>query len=133
MTRDAFAVPLRLELVVRPLSELRLAFGAHNRFIALDDRGRIIDRTPWFLKSAAQRGEAVAIEGAFLDGDWARVTFEFGDHERRLHVNGELRHVWREDYAGLRTRTGIGVQRSAITIRELTVLPRLPAASRREP
>jgi hypothetical protein len=121
MTRDAFAVPLRLELVVKPVSELRLAFAAHNRFIALDDRGRIIDRTPWFLKSAAQRGEAVDANGPVLDGDWARVTLDFGDDERRLSVNGELRHIWREDYAGVRSRIGIGVQRSTITIRELTI------------
>ena len=120
MTRDAFAVPLRLELVVKPVSELRLAFAAHNRFIALDDHGRVIDRTPWFMKTAAQRGDAVEASGPFLDADWVRVTFEFGDEERRLSVNGELRHVWREDYAGVRSRIGIGVQRSTITIRELS-------------
>jgi hypothetical protein len=34
---------------------------------------------------------------------------------------GELRHIWREDYAGVRGRIGIGVQRSEITIRELRV------------
>ena len=119
MTRDVFAVPLRLELVVRPVSELRLAFAAHNRFIALDDRGRVIDRTPWFMKTAAQRGEASDSDSAFLDADWTRVTLEFGNDERRLFVNGELRHVWREDYGGVRSRIGIGVQRSSITIREL--------------
>jgi hypothetical protein len=123
MTRDAFAVPLRIELVVTPVSELRLAFAAHNRFIALDDHGRVIDRTPWFMKSAAQRGEAIGGDGPFIGADWARVTFELGDEERRLHVNGELRHRWREDYAGVRSRIGIGVQRSAITIRELSVEP----------
>ena len=120
MTRDAFLVPLRLELVVRPISELRLAFAAHNRFIALDDHGRIIDRMPWFMKSAAQRGEAVDPRGGFLDADWARVTLVVEDQERRLYVNGELRHTWHEDYAGVRSRIGIGVQRSTITIRELT-------------
>ena len=59
MTREAFAVPVRIGLVVKPVSELRLAFAAHNRFVALNDRGGVIDRTPWFMKSAAQRGEAV--------------------------------------------------------------------------
>ena len=121
MTRDAFAVPLRLELVVKPVSELRLAFAAHNRFIALDDHGQIIDRTPWFMKSAAQQGEAIRGDAPFIGADWVRVTFEFRDDERRLHVNGELRHIWREDYAGVRSRIGIGVQRSEITIRELRV------------
>ena len=123
MTREAFAVPLRIELVVTPVSELRLAFAAHNRFIALDDHGRIIDRTPWFMKSAAQRGEAIGGDAASIGADWARVTLECRNQERRLHVNGELRHVWREDYAGVRSRIGIGVQRSEMTIREFGVEP----------
>jgi hypothetical protein len=121
MTRDAFAVPLRIELVVKPVSELRLAFAAHNRFIALDDHGRVIDRTPWFMKSAAQRGEAIGGDAPYIGADWARVRLEFGEEERRLYMNGELRHIWREDYAGVRGRIGIGVQRSEITIRELRV------------
>jgi hypothetical protein len=120
MTRNAFSVPCRIELVIRPVSELRLAFAAHNRFVALDDHGRVIDRTPWFMKSVAQRGEAVGDPPAIGTG-WARVTFEFRNDERRLSVNGELRHVWRDDYAGVRSRLGIGVQRSEMTIREITV------------
>jgi hypothetical protein len=44
-----------------------------------------------------------------------------GDEQRRLYVNGDLRHIWREDYAGVRSRIGIGVQRLEITIRELVV------------
>jgi hypothetical protein len=40
-----------------------------------------------------------------------------------LYINGELRHIWREDYSGVRSRIGIGVQRSEITIRTLTVNP----------
>jgi hypothetical protein len=123
VTRDAFAVPLRIDLVVRPVSELRVAFAAHNRFIALDDHGRVIDRTPWFMKSAAQRGDAVDADAPFIGADWVRVTLECGIDDRRLFVNGELRHVWREDYAGVRSRIGIGVQRSEITIRELRVEP----------
>jgi hypothetical protein len=123
MTRDAFAVPLRIELVVTPVSELRLAFAAHSRFIALDDHGRVVDRTPWFMKSPAQRGEAIGADPPFMGANWARVTFEFGDEERRLHVNGELRHIWREDFAGVRSRIGLGLQRSEITIRELSVEP----------
>ena len=123
MTIDAFAVPLRIEVVVKPVSELRLAFAAHNRFIALDDHGRIIDRTPWFMKSAAQQGEAIGGDAPFIGADWVRVALEVTNDERRLHVNGELRHVWREDYAGVRSRIGIGVQRSEITLRELSVEP----------
>jgi hypothetical protein len=123
MTRDAFSVPLRVELIVKPVSELRLAFAAHNRFIALDDRGRVIDRTPWFMKSAAQRGVAIGDDAPFIGSDWARVALEFANAERRLYVNGDLRHVWREDDDGVRSRIGIGVQRSEITIRALSVAP----------
>jgi hypothetical protein len=123
MTRDAFAVPLTIELTVRPVSELRLAFAGHNRFVALDDHGRVIDRAPWFMKSAAQRGQAIGGEAPLIGADWARVAFEFGNEECRLHVNGELRHVWREDYRGVRSRIGIGVQRSGITIREISIQP----------
>lgn len=132
MTRDAFTVPLRLTLVVSPISELRLAFAAHNRFIALDDHGRIIDRTPWFMKTARQRGEAVGADAPLLGGEWARVTLDVLDDERRLSVNGDLRHVWREDDAGGRGRIGIGVQRSTLTIRAFSVEP-LPRESRADP
>jgi hypothetical protein len=121
MTHEAFAVPLRIDFLVKPVSELRLAFGAHNRFIALDDHGRVIDRTPWFMKSAAQRGEAAAGDAPFIGTGWTRVTLEFRDEERRLLVNGALRHVWRDDEAGVRSRIGIGVQRAGIDIRELGV------------
>ena len=123
VTRDAFAVPLRIDLVVQPVSELRIAFAAHNRFIALDEHGRVVDRTPWFMKTATQQGEAIAGDTPSLGTDWVRLTLEFGDQERRLLVNGELRHVWREDSAGVRGRIGIGVQRSEITIRTLSVEP----------
>jgi len=123
VTRDAFAVPLRIDLVVKPVSELRIAFAAHNRFIALDEHGRVVDRTPWFMKTATQQGEAIAGDTPSLGTDWVRLTLEFGDQERRLLVNGELRHVWREDSAGVRGRIGIGVQRSEITIRTLGVEP----------
>ena len=121
VTRDAFAVPLRLDLVVKPVSELRLAFAAHNRFIALDDHGQIVDRVPWFMKTAAQRGEAIGGDAPFIGAEWVHVTFEFRDQERRLYVNGALRHIWREDYAGVRNRIGIGVQRSELMIREMSV------------
>jgi hypothetical protein len=123
ITRDAFSVPLRAELVVKPVSELRIAFAAHNRFIALDDHGHVIDRTPWFMKSVAQCGEAIGSDAPFIGADWARVTLEFANQERRLYVHGALRHIWREDYTSVRSRIGIGVQRSEITVRELSTVP----------
>jgi len=81
----------------------------------------VIDRIPWFLKTAKQRGEAVGGDAPFVDDDWVRVTIDFEDDERRLYVDGQLRHIWREDEAGIRGRIGIGVQRTEVTIRELHV------------
>lgn len=75
------------------------------------------------MKSPAQRGEAIGGGAPLIGTDWTRVTVEFQDDERRLYVNGELRHIWREDYAGGRGRIGIGVQRSEITIRQLSIEP----------
>ena len=128
LTREAFAVPLRVELVVMPVSELRLAFAAHNRFIALDDRGRVVDRTPWFLQSPSQQGEAAGGDLPSVDAGWTRVALALEEAERRLYVNGELRHVWRDDFAGVRGRIAIGVQRSALTVRALGVEALAPGA-----
>ena len=122
VTRDAFAVPLRLEMVVRPLASLRIVFGAHNRSIALDHQGSVADPAPWFMKSPAQRGEAVGESPPTISpDDWATVVVEIDTAERRLFVNGVLRHIWRDDFSGIRGRIGIGVLRSELVIRNLTV------------
>jgi hypothetical protein len=42
-------------------------------------------------------------------------------HERRMFVNGELRHTWRGDYSGLRSRLAVGPRRTAVTVRELRI------------
>jgi hypothetical protein len=73
------------------------------------------------MKSAAKRGEAIGGVVPPIGDESARVAFEFDDSERRLYVNGELRHTWREDAAGARSRIGIGVQQSGMTVRELRV------------
>jgi len=54
----------------------RDAFAVHNRFIALDEHGRVVDRIPWFLKTATQQGEAVGGDAPFVDGDWARISID---------------------------------------------------------
>jgi hypothetical protein len=126
VTREVFAVPLRIEIEIKPITALRLTFGGHNRGIVLDAQGCVIDPMPWFLKTTAWRGQphgdgdADAVH-TFTDGEWARVAVEIDDRERRLFVNDGLRHTWPGDFAGLRGRIGIGVQRSELTIRDLSV------------
>jgi hypothetical protein len=41
--------------------------------------------------------------------------------ERRVFVNGELRHTWRGDYSELRSRVAVGLRRAALTMRELRI------------
>ena len=66
--------------------------------------------------SALRMGPKVTADRGARD---VRVRSE----ERLLYVNGELRHIWRDDYAGVRSRIGVGVQRSEITIRAISVTP----------
>ena len=49
------------------------------------------------------------------------MALEIDARERRLFVDGDLRHSWQDDFAGLRSRLGIGLRRSALTVRELKV------------
>jgi hypothetical protein len=124
VTRDAFATPNRIELVVSPLSELRFFYAAYNHVFVVDDQGFVENDAPWFLMLESEQGErheAAADETPLAAGTWARVTIETEAHERRLFVNFRLRHTWRRDYAGLRGRIGIGLRRESITVRELRV------------
>ena len=81
--------------------------------------------TPLRLRDAQR---ALAQQYGFDSWDGLRAHVESisgpsnrSQRTRKVYVNGELRHVWREDYAGMRSRIGIGVQRSEITIRALRV------------
>jgi len=121
ITRGAFAVPMRIDIVVRPLTELRIVFGAHNQHFAFDDHGRFVDLAPWFLKLEAEKGMAHGKDVAVAHDEWTRVMIENDARERRVFVNGELRHTWRGDYNALRSRVAVGVRRSALTIRELRI------------
>lgn len=125
ITPDAFAVPLRIEIIARPITELRLRFGKHNRYFAFDDRGNLQDPAPWFLRTDAQKGRAHHTGEVRLipPDEWTRVTLEIGDREQRLFVNGELRHSWDGDFAGIRSRVGIGLRRALLTVRAVTVEP----------
>jgi hypothetical protein len=123
LTRETFAVPLRIELVARPIAELRLFFGGGNSLLNFDERGLPEDPAPWFLKLDAQKGQPHREGGDVVappDG-WTRITLEIRAQERRLFVNGALRHSWQGDFASRRSRIGIGLRRSEITLKELTV------------
>jgi hypothetical protein len=127
VTEQAFSAPLRLELVVKPITALRLVLGGHNRFLAFGEDGAVVDAAPWFMKSEAQRGRSHPSANAvrIAPDEWARLTLEVGERERRFFVNGELRHTWDGDFAGVRSRVGIGLQRSGVLmIREFTIEPR---------
>jgi hypothetical protein len=123
MTPNAFAVPLRIDMVARPITELRVRFGKHNRYFAFDDRGNFNNPAPWFMRTDAQKGRAHHTGDARLipREEWVRVTLEIRDREQLLFVNGELRHSWDGDFAGERSRVGIGLLRSSLTVRDLTV------------
>jgi hypothetical protein len=105
ITRESFAAPMRIDLVVRPLIELRLVFGRHNQYLAFNERGEFVDVAPWFLRldeeKGTRQGGAVPPIG---DEEWARVTIEVDERERRVLINGRLRHTWAGDFSGLRSR-----------------------------
>jgi hypothetical protein len=123
ITREAFAVPLRIDIVVRPITEVRLFFGRHNSLLVFDEHGFPEDAAPWFLKLETHKGQShrSSNAGSLPIAAWARVTLETDARERRLFVDGGLRHSWQLDFAGLRSRVGIGLRRSALTVRELKV------------
>jgi hypothetical protein len=123
LTRDAYAIPLRIELVVNPIAELRLTFGRHNKLFVFDDRGNLENPAPWFIQLESDKGVAERDRDAPDLGEWTRVTLETGERERRLFVNGVLRHTWTDDFTGLRGRIAIGARKQSVTVRSLDVRP----------
>jgi hypothetical protein len=123
MTRDALSVPLRIEIVARPISELRVRFGRHNRYFTFDEKGQFRDPAPWFLRTDAQQGRAHHSDAAqqIPADEWTRVALHIGEKQQQLFVNGELRHSWDGDFAGIRSRVGLGLVRSALDVSTLTV------------
>jgi len=123
ITREAFAAPMRVELVVRPLNELRMVFGRHNQYLAFNERGDVVDIAPWFLKLDADKGVAHReVAEPIGDDQWVRIAIEVDDRERRVFVNDLLRHTWHGDFAGFRTRLAIAPTKSALTVASLRVL-----------
>ena len=118
-------VPLRVEIEVRPVTELRLRFGAHNRHLVLDQHGAVANDAPWFVTVDARRGRAVPIvDSRPLTGDeWTLVAFDVDEHEQRLFVNGVLRHTWSVDADGVRSRVGIGLRERSLEVRSFRVEP----------
>jgi hypothetical protein len=122
ITHEAFAAPLRIDLVVRPLTELRLVFGRHNQSFAFNEQGEIVDIAPWFLRLDEEKGSPHGgAADPVADDQWARVTIEIDERERRVLINGRLRHTWNGDFSGFRSRLTIGPRRSSVTVRALTV------------
>jgi hypothetical protein len=123
ITRDAFTEPMRIEVVVRPLGELRIVLGAHNRILAFNDQGDVIDPAPWFLKLDAEKGQRHG-EGTPIGArEWTRVTVEIDGTEQRLFVDGRLRHSWNGNFDALRTRVALGPGKSDLTVRSLSIEP----------
>jgi hypothetical protein len=137
LTRDAFAVPLRIEMVVRPIGELHMVFG------------RLLKTVPYlhgiFFNSGGSPLLSHHYAGTSHDADvtpspdgWTRVVLEIDAHECRLLTDGALRHSWQGEFAGQRSRIAIGPRQSAITVRSLTADPRpdqrpVPHADPRSP
>lgn len=124
VTREAYRLPARLEIEVRPITALRLYFIRHSRLLALDELGFPVDLTPWFLRTPAQAGQSHRTGGERQLGqnDWARITLDVGLETRELSVNGALRHSWTGDAADWRSRFGIALRGTEIFIRSLHVI-----------
>jgi hypothetical protein len=125
ITRESFAAPMRIDLVVRPLTQLRLVFGRHNQYLAFNERGEFVDVAPWFLRLDEEKGTRQCPQGGAAqpigDEEWARVTIEVDERERRVLINGRLCHTWAGDFSGLRSRLAIGPIQSSVTVRALSV------------
>jgi hypothetical protein len=124
LTREAFAVPLRIDLVVRPITELRFRFGSHRSLLAFDEHGALVNPAPWFMTVDEEAGRPHGADARVIPPDeWTRITLETRERERRLFVNGELRRSWHSDFSSIRSRIGIGLRKSALTVQWLTVEP----------
>ena len=122
ITREAFVAPMRIDLVVRPITELRLVFGRHNQYIAFNEHGDLVDVAPWFLKLDDEKGTAATgVPTPIADDQWTRVTLEVDLHERRVLIDGRLRHTLKGDFARFRSRLGIGPRQVGVTVRSLSI------------
>ncbi len=143
MTREAVAAPVRLDLVVRPIDELRLYVAGGQ--IVFDAHGTpqtgVPWPNPWNPRSGqtqnprseetqeTRSGEAHPRVDADSDADvapqdgWTRVTLEIESHECRLFIDGVRRHTWPGEVIVPRQRLAIGPRRSSVTLRALNVEP----------
>jgi hypothetical protein len=123
LTSDVYATPLRIALHVRPLGELRLAFADHHPLLVFGEDGSLADLAPWFMRPAVERGEAVTPPSpqTFTPDEWVHVQLDVTSRERRVLVNGVVRHVWTGDFSDVRGRIGIGLRQRSVSIRRLTV------------
>jgi hypothetical protein len=113
---------MHIDLVVRPLTQLRLVFGRHNQYLTFNEQAEFVDVAPWFLKLDPEKGTPQGGAAQSIgDDEWARVTIEVDERVRRVLINGRLRHTWTGDFSGLRSRLAIGPRTSSVTIRALTI------------
>jgi len=75
------------------------------------------------MRSPAIQGRPHDAEdaGAIASDQWARVVLEIDRHEKRLLVNGSLRHIWNDDFTGIRSRIGIGMRKSGLSVRAVKI------------
>jgi hypothetical protein len=60
---------------------------------------------PWFIRLESDKGHAHRNGPERLRaGDWPRVTMDTERDERRVFVDGILRHTWRDDFSDVRSR-----------------------------
>src|SRR5262245_49422251 len=117
-------MPLHIEIVVNPITELRLTFGRHNKIFVFDEQGFVED--PHALVHSPRVGQRSSTSQRTREtacDDWARVTMDTDREERRVFVDGILRHTWRDDFSDVRSRIAIGVRKSSVTLRSLDVRP----------
>lgn len=124
VTENPLRVPFGVELLVRPVTMLKLGFGGHNRFVSFDEHGALVNLAPWFMKTEAQSGRRhdPAVLPTFGRDDWVRVSLDVDPRGARLTVDGTLRHSWTGNFAALAMRVGVGLPAAGVlTVRELRI------------
>ncbi len=97
-------------------------FGRHDQSFAFNEQGEVVDIAPWFLRLDEEKGSPHGgAADPIADDQWARVTIEVDERERRVLINGRLRHTWNGDFSAFRSRLTIGPRKSSVTVRALTI------------
>jgi hypothetical protein len=121
-TGEAFTIPVTISTRVKTSKDnIRLTFGEKGLLI-FDWEGKGSELRFHDPRSGQENG--VAGQGAIPRDQWANIEWTITESESRVVVNGVQRAVFKNDYAGLSGRVGIGTfNQSALTIRSLKVQP----------